>query len=215
MIINNTADIFVSVYEGTIHRILALPKENQDILFKPVQMSVLRKIAENRPLSENEKRYLRGRLGEKLSTLDLLINGQSSSNQEPWMTYVSGLRHYYIAGHMALKLNGFGWFFEPRTVIVVNTHLKGRIHPQNKVIEYVRIRSISEDQWHLDEDTGIRISTNTQVFHDAQRLGDESLLRTWWSMYDRYGSMFVEDAPDFDDNRDHVNETSDVSEYGV
>ncbi len=159
-------------------------------LFKPVQRQIIGKLARGENLSENEKRYLRGNLGRKLAAIDQLLRGDSKEENLQY-PFLDSLDNYYITGFEALRHNGFGWFYDSKTVIVMNTRLKGSAVHSGKKIRFIRVRSMSSRGIQVDRDTGLRYATNEQIFRDARELKDETLRRTWNSMLERYGEMFV------------------------
>lgn len=161
------------------------------VLFKPVQLQVIEKTSKGIPLNETEKRYLRGNLGKKITALEhLLQSGNSESS--PINPLLDNLNNYYVTGFEALKHNGFGWFFNTNTIIVMNTSLKGSIQFNGKKFVFIRTRSMKGRSRHLDASSGMYIATNEQIIKDAFELKDESLIRTWRSMLERYGTMFVD-----------------------
>src|SRR3989344_6619384 len=80
-------------------------------LFKSGQFAIIKKINEGKNLTENEKRYLRGRLGKKLSIIESL---QSKTIVNNLTFFLNNINSYYITGAEALKNNGFGWYFTPK-----------------------------------------------------------------------------------------------------
>lgn len=168
--------------------------EAAEVLFKPVQLRIIEKLAEGAPLNDNEKRYLRGNLGKKITALDRLLhdNDKGSTAPHPILTTMS---NYYVTGHEALRQNGFGWFYDANTITVMNTSLKGSIRHDGRKFNFIRVRSMKRRSKVRDPSTGIFYATNEQIIKDAFELKDESLKRTWRSMLERYGTMFV-DSPE-------------------
>ena len=173
-----------------VSMIFGLPDEELGLLFKPVQLRVIEKMSRGAILSPNEKRYLRGRLGKKLRLVDRLARPAPTRN-EGLGALVGLLGEYYITGYEALKHNGFGWYFEPRRIEVVNTRLEGRLTVDGKLVLFKRVRSIGPDCWAPDSGTGLKYATNERILMDAQRSGEEHLVKTWISMLERYGRLFV------------------------
>jgi len=188
--------------------------ESAKALFKPVQRGIIEKLAAGKDLDENEKRYVRGNLGRKLAAIEGLI-ATTIDLPAPTFPFLETLHNYYISGFEALKQNGFGWYYDTKIVIVINTRLNGTVPFQGKLYRFVRVRSMGHRQWRLDERTGLRYATNEQLMKDARQLKDEPLERTCRSMWDRYGKLFA--------NRPHYypvaeqNEAEPVSlaDYGV
>ena len=177
--------------------------EVAQILFKPVQLRIIEKISEGEALTDNEKRYLRGKLGKKINALNALLrvnNGDADHSH----SLLSSLENYYISGHEALKRNGFGWFFDTKTIIVMNTSLKGSIRHNGKKYVFIRTRSMKNRSRFRDPATGIFYATNEQIIRDAFEQKDESLIQTWKSMLERYGPMFVDEPEQFDGMRESI-----------
>ena len=180
-------------------RTIRILSENESLaktLFKPVQRRIIDKLKTGTDLSENEKRYLRGKLGKKLNALSTLLDHYIGENAKE-LPLLDGMNNYYIAGYEALRHNGFGWFYETRNVTVINTRIKGRISHNGRAYVFIRVRSIRGCSIRKDETSGLRYATNEQIYHDAMRLKDETLLRTWRSMCERYGTMFVQEPERF------------------
>ncbi len=188
-------DIIVSAMPRNHHPgiTVTLPPEHLEVFFKPVQLRVLRKLASGKELTDNEKRYLRGNLGRKLSALEELAGSASreSSDISGLARLLRGAGEYYITGWEALKHNGFGWYFDIRRLDVVSTRLDGSLRFGGRHIRFHRVRSAGKGSWVADGDTGLRYATNERLLRDAGMLGDAELVRAWWSMLERYGKLFV------------------------
>jgi hypothetical protein len=157
-------------------------------LFKPGQMTIIEKIANDEPMNENEKRYLRGRFGKILNILKMMMSeGSADSGLD---LFCRNLNHYYITGLSALKHNGFGWYYDPKQIEIVNTRLEGTMEFSGVKLKMVRLKSLSGRQWEPDDRNGLRYATNEQILKDAKILGDRYLEKTWWTMEERYGAMF-------------------------
>ncbi len=184
------------------------------ILFKPVQRRIIDKLKTGANMNENEKRYLRGKLGEKLNALSMLLDHYIGENAKE-LPFLDGMKNYYITGYKALQHNGFGWFYDIRNVTIFNTRIKGRLSYHGKMYVFIRVRSIRECSIRKDEATGLRYATNEQIYHDSRRLKDDALLRTWGSMCERYGKMFVKEPQRYvlDEKKGSV--PHNVSDYGV
>ncbi len=163
------------------------------VLFKPVQHRIIEKILKGEVLTDNEKRYLRGKLGKKIDALNDLFNGRDKVISSPH-PILSTLENYYITGYEALKHNGFGWFYDTSTIIVMNTALKGSIRYDGKKFILIRTRSMKTRSRHRDPATGVFYASNDQIIRDAVEAKDESLVQTWMSMLEQYGSMFLESS---------------------
>src|SRR3989338_87614 len=84
------------------------------VLFKPVQFTIIKKMNTGKKLTENEKRYLRGNMRAKLIALEKLDTRDGTN--ESISILLDGIGSYYITGLEALKHNGYGWYFEPKTI---------------------------------------------------------------------------------------------------
>lgn len=171
-------------------RIFELPGDELGLLFKPVQLRVIEKLQHGEPLSPNEKRYLRGRLGKKLSLLDHLVSPVRPQT-DALGAIVGMLGEYYLTGYAALKHNGYGWYLDPRRIEIVNTRLDGKLTVDGKHVIFRRVKTIGPDWWAADSDTGLKYATNERILMDARRSGQTHLVKTWTSMLERYGKVFV------------------------
>ena len=185
-----------------------------ETLFKPVQRKIIDKLRSGAELNENEKRYLRGKLGQKLEAIHGLLEYRDEEIHDG-IPLLEGMTNYYITGFEALRYNGFGWFYGTRNIVIINTRIKGRMPHNGKGFVFIRVRSLKSRGIQMDELTGLRYATNEQIYYDAKRLGDTSLLSIWKSMLDRYGELFVKDSNRFKDNwkSDIINDN--ISYYGV
>jgi hypothetical protein len=171
-------------------RIFELPDDELGLLFKPVQLRIIEKITHGSALSSNEKRYLRGRLGKKLRLLEHLVR-PARPRTDPLGEFVGLLGEYYITGYAALKHNGYGWYFDPQKIEIVNTRLDGRLTVDGKTVILKRVKFIGLDWWAADSGTGLKYATNERILVDAQRSGQTHLVKTWTSMLESYGTLFV------------------------
>jgi hypothetical protein len=173
-----------------IDKILTLDNRNLFNLFKPVQIEILKKIKSGASLTENEKRYLRGGLRKKLDSLQALTtNVNNNLNSLGAMLEVLG--EYYITGYEALKHNGFGWYFESKRILVLNTRLDGRLHIDGRIIILKRVKSIGRPSWTTDKKSGLKYATNSRVIRDAIRFHQDDILKICVDFLQRYGKMFV------------------------
>ncbi len=173
-----------------IRTIQSMENKDLDILFKPVQLRILKKLAAGCSISENEKRYLRGGLGKKLLSLQSLLNAPSSQDDRLSM-FLKTIGEYYITSYEALKHNGFGWYFEPKRIVIINTRIEGRLRIDGRRIILRRVKSLGKKGWKMDPDNGLRYATNERIYHDARSAHQEDLIKIWVDLLDRYGKMFV------------------------
>lgn len=176
-----------------IERILALNHKDRGILFKPVQTVVLRKILSGKDLIENEKRYLRGNLRRKVEVIEKIATEEPYGDDGELSEFLKTLEDYYITGFAALKHNGYGWYYDPKYIEVINTRLEGRIRLDGKMIVLKRVKSLGTDSWRTDPRTGLRYATNERILYDARRAKQTELVRIWISLFNRYEQMFVKD----------------------
>lgn len=185
--------------------------EDLDALFKEGQKRIIQKLNDGEQLTENEKRYLRGLLGKKIEAIGLLIKGSSGRMTTHPFQFLSD---YYITGYEALKHNGYGWFYDTRTIFVINTRLKGSMDALSKRIVFIRRRSLKGSDLYKDPDSGLFYATNEQVLRDARAMKDESLVRTWWAMFFRYPDTFVKNAEEYHKAMP-IKELRDIGDFGV
>lgn len=172
-----------------IEDVLNLPEHEIRTLFKPKQKEVLVRIMKGEPLDSNQQRYLRGDIRKKIDTLSSLEkNGKENEKR----SFLKGVENYYITGYDALKHNGYGWYFSTKRIIVMNTRLEGTFHVPGAIIKLIRLRSLKNRSFSVDEETRLKFASNEQIFKDAEELGDEALRRECLSHLKRYGELFIE-----------------------
>ncbi|MDP1694062.1 MAG: hypothetical protein Q8L34_00820, partial [Candidatus Woesearchaeota archaeon] len=66
-------------------------------LFKPVQFTILKKLDTGKKLTDNEKRYLRGKMRVKLNILNSCMDGSVKMVNE-YSIVLGSLESYYITG---------------------------------------------------------------------------------------------------------------------
>jgi len=164
-------------------------------LFKPVQFNILKKLNTGKKLKDNEKRYLRGKMKEKLHLLEELENKEEISNK--LNTFLNSVSSYYITGLEALKHNGYGWYFEPKVVEVINTKIEGKIRIENKTLKLIRVKSIENSKYTVDKNTGLKYATNEQIIKDIGITKNEYAKKIWLQMLSRYKKMFAKNYNNF------------------
>jgi len=195
-------------------RILELPDDELGLLFKPAQLRVLEKLSRSAGLTQNEKRYLRGRLGKKICLVERLTR-YGRRRKDALGIVLDQLGEYYIAGYEALKHNGFGWYFEPKKIEVMNTHLDGTLVLDGKPVIFRRLKTIDRAWWSVDSETGRRYATNDRILIDAKRFGQGHLIKTWISMLERYGKLFVPNPKKYQNILSAVKDHGRPEDYGV
>ncbi|MBI4452222.1 hypothetical protein HY637_02225 [Candidatus Woesearchaeota archaeon] len=164
-------------------------------LFKPVQFNIIKKISAGRKLTDNEKRYLRGKMGEKLIALEKL-EGRQEAN-ESLNILLGSIGSYYITGLEALKHNGYGWYFEAKTIEVISTRIEGTIRIAGNIFKFIRVKSIEKSEYLIDKNTGLKYAANEQIFNDAKLTKNEYVKNVWVQMLSRYGKMFAKNYKNF------------------
>src|SRR3989344_1225520 len=104
-------------------------------LFKPVQFNIIKKINEGKKLTENEKRYLRGKMGKKLNALEGIEGAHATDSIR---TILDSIGSCYITGLEALRHNGYGWYYEAKTIEVINTRIEGTMRIAGNMFKFIR-----------------------------------------------------------------------------
>lgn len=164
-------------------------------LFKPVQFNILKKLNEGKKLNDNEKRYLRGKMKEKLQLLEKLESKEEKSDSIG--IFLNSISSYYITGLEALKYNGYGWYFEPKAIEVMNTRIEGKIRIENKTLKLIRVKSVENSRYIIDKKTGLKYATNEQIIKDISITKNEYAKNVWIQMLSRYYNLFSKDYNKF------------------
>ena len=164
-------------------------------LFKQVQFNIIKKLNTGKSLTENEKRYLRGNMRKKLNLLEELRDKEGISNSVNLL--LNSISSYYITGVEALRHNGYGWYFEPKVIEVINTRIEGNIRIENKTLKFIRIKSIENSSYIVDEKTGLKYATNEQIIKDTSITKNEYTKNIWMQMLSRYKNMFIKNYSKF------------------
>lgn len=174
-----------------LQKILSIDESLTNTIIKPKQLSLLKKRLYGQNLTENEKRYLRGNLRKKLEFLEQLWETlhEFSENQQ----LLNIVNQYYITGLEALRYNGFGWYFKPKIVEIINTRLEGKIRLSTTTLKFYRIKSISQKKFIIDELTGLKYATNEQIIKDTKYTKNKYTALVWENMLNRYGKQFVKE----------------------
>lgn len=157
-------------------------------LFKPGQFNIIKKINAGKKLNDNEKRYLRGKMKEKLIALEELESKEVANEIN---IVLNSIGSYYITGFEALRHNGYGWYFEAKIIEVINTRIEGTISILGNTFKFIRVKSIENSKYSVDEKTGIKYAENEQIFDDAKLTKNEYVKNLWVQMLSRYGKMFA------------------------
>lgn len=182
------------------------------VLFKPVQFKIIKKLSKGKKLTENEKRYLRGNMKEKLKALEQLKLEEHAKDSAS--AFLDSIGSYYITGLEALKHNGYGWYFNPKSIEVMNTRIEGSIRITGAHFKFIRLKSIEGSEYIVDKETGLKYAANEQVFKDAKFTKNEYAQNVWLQMLSRYGKLFVKNAGKFKDLLPEEKE-ADYAKFGV
>ncbi len=187
--------------------------KNEDLvvptLFKPVQFRIIKKLSKNKKLTENEKRYLRGKMKDKFNVLQELM--KVNVMRDEFRVLVDNIGSYYVTGLEALKHNGYGWYFEPKIVEVINTKIEGRFVVNNKTVKFIRVKSISKSKTKIDKKSGIIYATNEQILKDIVFTKNNYTESVWMQMFSRYGMMFAKGFKELLSKKSKIN----YALYGV
>ncbi|MBI5065632.1 hypothetical protein HZA97_05330 [Candidatus Woesearchaeota archaeon] len=187
-----------------------LRKENLvvPILFKPIQFRVINKLFRGEKLSENEKRYLRGKIKKKLQALNELTLDET---HDEFTNLLNNISSYYITGLDALKHNGYGWYYEPKFIEIINTKIEGIMNFGSTKIRFIRVKSVKNSKISVDKETGIKYATNEQIIKDTKFTKNEFTKLVWQQMLKRYGEVFAQNK----ENKMEKESKIDYSKYGV
>lgn len=164
-------------------------------LFKPVQFNIIKKLNTGKNLTENEKRYLRGHMRDKLIALEELENKGEAN--ESVSILLSSIGSYYITGLEALRHNGYGWYFEAKMIEVINTRIEGNVRIRDNLFKFIRVKSIENSKYSIDKETGLKYAANEQIINDAKLTKNEYVKNVWVQMLSRYGKLFVKNYSKF------------------
>ncbi len=165
-------------------------------LFKPVQFNILKKLDKGKKLTENEKRYLRGKMKNKLNLLSRFMAAKMEEAGD-YVVFLDSLGSYYITGLDALKHNGFGWYFKPKIIEIINTKIQGKVSISNKTLKLIRVKSIKNSRFSIDQKTGLKYATNEQIIKDIKITKNEYAKSVWRQMLTRYGNFFIKNYNKF------------------
>ena len=182
-------------------------------IFKPVQFNVLKKLDKGKKLTDNEKRYLRGKMRAKLNILNRLMSVDVEGTND-YGSFLDSLGSYYITGLEALKHNGFGWYFEPKIIEVINMSIEGKLSILHKTLKFFRVKSINNSKFSIDKKTGLKYATNEQIINDVRLIKNVYAESVWKQMLSRYGKSFIKNYVKF---KSYIQKPRiiDYAEYGV
>ncbi|MBI2667518.1 hypothetical protein HYX17_01975 [Candidatus Woesearchaeota archaeon] len=196
-------------------RIIHWIVEEEDLivptLFKPVQFNVIKKLDNGKKLTENEKRYLRGKMKKKITLLQSFMSIEQLKDN--YLILLDIIGSYYITGLEALKHNGYGWYFKPKIVEIINTKVEGTVTLNDKTIKFIRIKSIKSSKIVIDKESGLKYATNEQIIKDIAFTKNKYTENVWIQMLARYKNMFVKNIDKFKNIL--PKQKIDYSKYGV
>lgn len=173
-----------------ILKLLSIDESLINIFIKPKQLEVLKKQLVGQRLTENEKRYERGKLRAKLELLAQFGSGPKDVND--YQVLLNIIDKYYITGLEALKYHGFGWYYKPKLIEIINTRLEGKIRLRDITLKFIRVKSMSNSKFETDKKTGLKYATTEQVILDIKYSKNEYTKTVWQNMLNRYKSYFIE-----------------------
>src|SRR3989338_3603396 len=144
-----------------LRKLIGFESEIVPTLFKPVQFRIIKKLGGGGKLTENEKRYLRGNMGKKLSALERLEERKGEATKAARL--LGSIGSYYITGLEALKHNGYGWYFDAKAVEVINTRIKGTLRISGTYYRFIRAKSVESGKYSINPETGLKYATNEQI----------------------------------------------------
>lgn len=171
-----------------VARLVDMEEDVAPILFKPVQFNIIKKLKSGKKLTDNEKRYLRGRMGKKLQAIEKIV----LKDRENYVVFLNSLSSYYITGLEALKHNGYGWYFDTKIIEVINTKIEGKLRIGNKTFKLIRVKTLRKSDCKRDKKTGLMYATNNQVFKDTNQTKNDYTKSVWKQMLSRYGKFFLD-----------------------
>jgi hypothetical protein len=195
-----------------LQKIITIDEDIINKIIKPKQLSVLKKQISGQKLTENEKRYLRGNLRNKLEFLEQFqdtLNGGSEHQQ-----LLNIIDTYYITGLEALKYHGFGWYYKTKMIEIIDTRLEGKIRLNKVTLKFYRVRSINYSDFIIDEQTGLKYATNEQIIKDIKYTKNQYTEFVWRNMLNRYRKQFVDEPAKYPKYLD-IEEVVDYSKFGV
>ncbi|UCG69251.1 MAG: hypothetical protein JSV09_15975 [Thermoplasmata archaeon] len=195
-----------------LQKILSMDESISNTIIKPKQLLLLRKLAYGQKLTENEKRYLRGNLGKKLEFLEEFYEELHDIDELQQLLNI--IDSYYITGLCAMRYNGFGWYYIPKVIEIINTRIEGKIRLKNVTLKFYRIKSIGQSDIVVDEQTGIKYATNEQIILDTKYTKNNYTKSVWTNMLNRYWKQFVKNPNKFREYH-YKKEDVDHSLFGV
>lgn len=189
-----------------IHKIVQEKEVVVPTLFKSGQFNILSKLDQGKKLTENEQRYLRGNMKQKLVALQEL---SGINVTDKMINLLDSIGSYYITGLEALKHNGYGWFYDSKIIEVINTKIEGKMALSSRTIKFIRVKSISKSKIKIDLKKGLKYAQNEQIIKDVAFTKNNYTKVVWNQMYQRYKKMFAKGKFNI------AEEKIDFAQYGV
>ena len=113
-----------------------------------------------------------------------------------------------------MRYNGFGWYYIPKIIEIINTRLEGKIRLNTITLKFYRVKSINKSEFIIDEPTGLKYGTNEQIIKDTKYTKNNYTELVWKNMLNRYGKQFVKEPNKYSEYHSE-NEVVDDSIFGV
>ena len=195
-----------------LQKILSMDESITNTIIKPKQLSLIRKLFNGQKLTENEKRYLRGNLRKKLEFLEEFWEETLGIDEHQQLLNI--IDSYYITGLCALRYHGFGWYYIPKIIEIINTRIEGKIRLKNITLKFYRIKSIGKSEFVVDDSTGLKYATIEQIISDTKYTKNNYTKLVWKNMLNRYWKQFVLDPNKYREYH-YKKEEVDYSIFGV
>ena len=114
--------------------------------------------------------------------------------KDEYSIMLNNIGSYYITGLEALKHNGYGWYYEPKIIEIINTKIEGRLALKSKNVKFIRVKSISNSRITIDKEDGLKYATNEQIIKDVSFTKNSYTKAVWSQMFERYKKMFAKAA---------------------
>jgi len=132
---------------------------------------------------------------DKLNMLAGFTSGREERMDD--LMFLDNLESYYITGLEALKYNGFGWYFKPKIIEIINTKIDGKVNISNKTLKFIRVKSIKNSKFSVDKKTRLKYAVNEQIIKDIKITKNEYTEKVWKQMISRYGKLFIKNYNKF------------------
>lgn len=193
--INIRMFFYPMIYDELISKLVSLGQDKVNILFKPKQFEVLKKIESGENLTETQQRYLRGTILKKLKLLYELNLDFYNPKIQNYVDLLKILDDYYITGLEAIKHNGYGWDYTTKIVEIINPKLDGEIDFSALKLKFIKVKSMKNYEYITDGETGVKFATNEQIIKDSGITKNSLVKKRWINVYSTYGESFSKYKP--------------------